>query len=242
MRTQSTANGTPEPTDWNATNWRSQNRVVRNLRQRIFRASREGNQQKVRSLQKLLLRSHANVLLSVRRVTQDNEGKNTPGVDRLVVQTPEARGKLVDDLSSHQVWRANPVRRVYIPKANGNLRPLGIPTVRDRCLQAVVKNALEPEWEAQFERNSYGFRPGRGCHDAIEATYALLNKGKLVWILDADIHGAFDNIDHNQLLGQLGHFPARELVKQWLKAGYLENNVEHRSERGTPQLGFGGRG
>ena len=109
--------------------------------------------------------------------------------------------------------------------------------MRDRCLQAVVKNALEPEWEAQFERNSYGFRPGRGCHDAIEATYALLNKGKLVWILDADIRGAFDNIDHNQLLGQLGHFPARELVKQWLKAGYLENNVKHRSERGTPQGG-----
>lgn len=237
MRTQSTANGATGPTDWNATNWRSQNRVVRNLRQRIFRASREGNQKKARSLQKLLLRSHANVLLSVRRVTQDNEGKNTPGVDRLVVQTPEARGKLVDDLSSHQVWRASPVRRVYIPKAKGNLRPLGIPTVRDRCLQAVVKNALEPEWEAQFERNSYGFRPGRGCHDAIEATYSLLNKGKLVWILDADIRGAFDNIDHNRLLSQLGQFPARELIKQWLKAGYMEDNVEQRTERGTPQGG-----
>jgi RNA-directed DNA polymerase len=107
-----------------------------------------------------MLRSYSNILMSVRRVTQVNAGKYTPGVDKLVVTTPAARGQLVDHLATYQPWRAQPVRRVHIPKSNGKLRPLGIPTVTDRCLQARVKNALEPEWEAKFEGSSYGFRPG----------------------------------------------------------------------------------
>src|SRR5438132_279425 len=155
------------------------------------------NWRKVRSLQKLLLRSYANVLLSVRQITQVNAGKDTPGVDRLVVKTPAARGELVDRLSTFQPWRAQPVRRVYLPKANGKLRPLGIPTIVDRCLQAQVKIALEPSWEARFEATSYGFRPGRSCHDAIAKIYLLARpNGRKKWIVDADVQGAFDNIGH----------------------------------------------
>src|SRR3954468_1644143 len=129
------SNGPTGPTDWNAIDWRKANRLVRNLRQRIFRATRENDLKKVRSLQKLLLRSWSNVVLSVRRATQQNQGKNTPGVDKVLVKTPTARGKLVATMAGQPCWRARPVRRVYIPKASGKLRPLGIPTIRDRCLQ-----------------------------------------------------------------------------------------------------------
>jgi RNA-directed DNA polymerase len=171
MQATSLANGTDRPTDWNSVNWRKAHRQVRNLRQRIFRASQAGDWSKVRSLQKLMLRSYANTLVSVRRVTQINQGRNTPGLDKLTVKTPTGRGRLVDHLMAFQPWRVRPVKRVYIPKANGKLRPLGIPTVIDRCLQARIKNALEPSWEARFEAASYGFRPGRGCHDAIGKIY-----------------------------------------------------------------------
>src|SRR5215471_12936811 len=177
------SNGPTGPADWNAIDWRKANRLVRNLRQRIFRATRENDLRKVRSLQKLLLRSWSNLVLSVRRATQQNQGKNTPGVDRVLVKTPTARGKLVAAMICQQCWRAKPVRRVYIPKANGKLRPLGIPTIVDRCLQAQVKNALEPSWEARFEATSYGFRPGRGCHDAIAKVYTLAcPHGRKRWI------------------------------------------------------------
>ncbi len=144
-------------TDWQSINWRKTNRIVRNLRQRIFRATTRGDYGKVRSLQKLMLRCYSNLLLSVRKVTQLNNGKNTPGVDRVVVKTPTARVKLVDELSIYQPWRIQPARRVYIPKANGKQRPLGIVTIRDRCLQTVVKNALEPEWEAQARGDNLRF-------------------------------------------------------------------------------------
>jgi len=232
------SNGPTGPTDWNAIDWRKANRVVRNLRQRIFRAARENDLKKVRSLQKLLLRSWSNLVLSVRRATQQNQGKNTPGVDKVLVKTPTARGELVETMAGHQVWRAKPVRRVYIPKANGKLRPLGIPTILDRCWQGVVKNALEPEWEARFEGSSYGFRPGRGCHDAMARIYQLA-KGTSTrkWVVDADIKGAFDNIGHEPLLRAIGQFPARELVKQWLKAGFMELGQLHETPTGTPQGG-----
>ena len=123
------ANKPKERTNWNAVDWRQVNQCVRNLRQRIFRASRKNDHRKVRSLQKLMLRSRANALKSVRQVTQENKGKLTPGVDRIVVKTVQERAELVDKLMSHQPWRASPVRRVYIPKASGKLRPLGVPTV-----------------------------------------------------------------------------------------------------------------
>lgn len=232
------ANGTERPTDWTSVNWRKVNRQVSNLRQRIFRATQTGDLNKVRSLQKLMLRSYSNTLLSVRRVTQVNTGRNTAGIDKLVVKTPAARGKLVDHLSTYQPWKAKPARRVYIPKASGKLRPLGIPTITDRCLQAKVKNALEPSWEARFEGSSYGFRPGRGCHDAIAKIYSLARPNKRKkWVVDADITGCFDNIDHTFLLKTIGPIPGRELIKQWLKAGYVDKEVFHETETGTPQGG-----
>jgi RNA-directed DNA polymerase len=225
-------------TTWDAIDWRKADRIVRNLRGRIFRASQANDPKRVRSLQKLMLRCYSNILMSTRRVTQANAGRNTPGVDRLLVKTPAARGKLVDQLATSQPWRAKPVRRVYIPKSNGKLRPLGIPTVIDRCLQAMVKQALEPEWEARFEGTSYGFRPGRGCHDAIGKIYSLARPDKRKkWVLDADIAGAFDNINHDFLLRALGGFPGRELVRQWLKAGVMEDGAFHATELGTPQGG-----
>jgi RNA-directed DNA polymerase len=141
-----------------------------------------------------MLRSYSNILVSVRRVTQTNAGRNTPGVDKIVVKTPRARGELVDQLATFQPWRSRAVRRVYTPKSNGKQRPLGIPCVIDRCLQAMVKNALEPEWEATFEGTSYGFRPGRSCHDALARVYRICHvHGRKRWLLDADIQGAFDH-------------------------------------------------
>ena len=232
------ANGTEKQTNWNAIDWRKANRTVRNLRHRIFRATQEGNQKKVRSLQKLMLKSYSNRLVSVRRVAQINAGKHTPGVDKLVIKTPAARGRMVDALAHYSPWKAKPVRRVYIPKANNKLRPLGIPVVADRCLQAMVKNALEPAWEARFEGTSYGFRPGRSGHDAIEKIFVLARPNKTKkWVLDADIRGAFDHISHEYLCNAIGPVPGRELIKQWLKAGYVEQEVFHATERGTPQGG-----
>lgn len=235
----SSVNVTQSTTDWHFINWRNVNRTVRNLRQRIFRAATEGNLKKVRSLQKLMLRSYSNRLLSVRRVTQLNQGRRTAGIDQLLVKTPAARGQLVDQLYQYTPWTPKPAKRVYIPKANGKLRPLGIPSIIDRCIQAMVKNALEPYWESKFEAISYGFRPGRGCHDAIDKIFNIARPNKLKkWVVDADIKGAFDNISHEFLLKAIGNFPARELIKQWLKAGYVEDEVFHNTESGTPQGGI----
>ena len=232
------ANGPERPTDWQYVDWHAANRVVRNLRQRIFAATRAGEWKKVHSLQKLLLRSYANRLVSVRRVTQVNQGRHTPGVDKVVIKTPDARGRLVDLLCHYQPWRARPVRRVSIPKATGKLRPLGIPVVSDRCIQAMVKNALEPSWEARFEGSSYGFRPGRGRHDAIGKIYDLARPNKRKkWVVDADIKGAFDHISHEFLLTTLGPVPGRGLIRQWLKAGYMEEGRTYDTPEGTPQGG-----
>lgn len=239
MRESISANGTEKPTDWNTINWKKTNRSVRNLRHRIFRATQEGNLKKVRSLQKLMLKSYSNRLVSVRRVTQMNAGKNTPGVDKLVIKTPAARGKMVDALANYTLWKAKPARRVYIPKKNKKRRPLGIPVVVDRCLQALVKNALEPAWEAKFEGISYGFRPGRSGQDAIGKIYQLARPNKTKkWVLDADIKGAFDNISHEYLLKTIGRVPGYELIKQWLKAGYVDESVFYQTEAGTPQGGI----
>ena len=226
-----------DPIDWQSINWKRVYQTVKNLRQRIFRAAREGDLKRVRSLQRLMLRCQANVLESVRRVTQVNAGKDTPGVDQMLVLTPEERGRLGDQLSQLDLHRAHPVRRVYIPKRKGK-RPLGIPTIVDRCVQAMVKNALEPFWEARFEGISYGFRPGRGCHDAIEKIFGLaLPQTTRPWVLDADIEGAFNNIGHSALLQAIGNFPARGLINQWLKAGYVEDEMLHPTDTGVPQGG-----
>jgi RNA-directed DNA polymerase len=194
------ANRTEGLIAWKAIDWKAANRQVRNLRQRIFRATQAGDWDKVQSLQRLMLRSASNAAVSVRRVTQVNAGKDTPGIDKLTVKAPAARSELLMDILECTPWRAKPAKRVYIPKANGKLRPLGIPVIKDRALQAMVKNALEPSWEARFEGSSYGFRPGRGCQDAIESIWEIAKSKTKTWILDADIRGCFDNINHEHLL------------------------------------------
>jgi RNA-directed DNA polymerase len=229
------------PLDWHAVDWRACEENVRRLRQRIFTASKAVDLPRVRRLQKLMLRSRSNTLVSVRRVTERNAGRLTAGVDGEVVLTPEAKLELADRVQHNvELFKAQPVRRVYIPKPGSKKRrPLGIPVVVDRVHQARVVNALEPEWEARFEPKSYGFRPGRGCHDAIQAIYQVA-KGpnpQRRWVLDADLAGAFDRIAHDLILDQLGSFPARGMVWQWLKAGVVENGRLHRTEEGTPQGG-----
>jgi RNA-directed DNA polymerase len=228
--------------DWHAVDWRAIEEDVRRLRQRIFTASRAGDLKRVRSLQKLMLRSRANTLLSVRRVTEVNAGRATAGVDGKVVLLAESKALLVDRVQRHTgPWQARPVKRVYIPKKGsaGKRRPLGIPVILDRVLQARVVNALEPEWEARFEPRSYGFRPGRGCHDAIEAIFNVARGAnpRRRWVLDADLAAAFDRIDHDHLLGMLGTFPARGLIADWLKAGVIEEGRFAPTEEGTPQGG-----
>ncbi|WP_331752632.1 group II intron reverse transcriptase/maturase [Streptomyces chartreusis] len=236
------ANG-PEgdPTDWQSIDWHKAEGEVRRLRQRIFTASQAGDLKKVRNLQKLMLRSRSNTLLSVRRVTEINAGRKTAGVDGRVVLLPQGKAELADWMQHRAaLWKPRPVKRVFVPKANRRRRGLGIPVIIDRCLQAVAVNALEPEWEARFEPRSYGFRPGRGCHDAIGVIF-LAVKGKnprRQWILDADLAAAFDRIDHDRLLAALGHFPARELVKQWLTAGVLDRGRLSPTEEGVPQGGI----
>jgi RNA-directed DNA polymerase len=189
-----------------------------------------------------MLRSWSNTLMSVRQVTQRNTGRKTAGVDGQVALTSQARAEVAVQVHATQgSWQPSPVRRVHIPKAGDKtkMRPLGIPVIMDRCHQARVRNALEPEWEARFEPRSYGFRPGRGCHDAIESLFnTLRGKSKRVWILDADLAGAFDNIDHGHLLKMIGDFPARGMVAGWLKAGTFEVGQGFSpTEVGTPQGG-----
>jgi RNA-directed DNA polymerase len=227
--------------DWHQVNWRQVEADVRRLRQRIFTASQAGDLPRVRSLQKLMLRSRSNALLSVRRVTERNAGRLTPGVDGEVALTAEAKMKLVERMMHPtEPFAAMPVRRVYIPKPGSKKqRPLGIPVLLDRAHQARVVSALEPEWEARFESRSYGFRPGRGCHDAISAIY-MAAKGinpRRMWVLDADLAAAFDRISHEHILTMLGTFPARGMIRQWLKAGVVENGRFAPTEAGTPQGG-----
>lgn len=224
--------------DWKTFPWKKFQRNVFRLQKRIYQAQLRGDFKRVRGLQRLLLRSYSARCLAVRQVTQDNRGKNTPGVDGIARLTPKQRMRMVEQLHNRR-HKPAPIRRVYIPKPNNpnEQRPLGIPVMRDRAEQALVKLALEPEWEARFEPNSYGFRPGRCPQDAIEAIFNHIRL-KPKYALDADIEQCFDRIDHQALVAKLNSLPGiNRQVRGWLKAGILENGEVFPSERGTPQGG-----
>jgi RNA-directed DNA polymerase len=226
--------------DWDAVHWRAVEDDVRRLRQRIFTATQAGDLKKVRNLQKLMLRSRANALCSVRRVTEINAGRKTAGVDGRVVLEAWEKAELATWLQHGAPgWRPKPVKRVFIPKANGKQRGLGIPVIADRALQALTVGALEPEWESRFESRSYGFRPGRGCQDAMQAIFVTARGAscRRQWALDADLAAAFDRIDHSHLLDQLGMFPGRGMIAAWLRAGVMERGRFAPTERGSPQGG-----
>src|SRR6266508_4199754 len=211
----------PEITSWSGIPWPQVEARVHTLQRRIYRAEQQGQRRKGKSLQRLLMRSTSAKLLAARRVTQDNQGKKTPGIDGVASLEPPERCLLVQHLNLGRP--AQPVRRIWIPKpGTEEKRPLGIPTLSDRAAQALVKLALEPQWEARFEPNSYGFRPGRSAHDAIVAiVLGLCRKAK--YVLDADIAKCFDRIDQQALLQKLQTITVlRRAIRTWLRAGVLD--------------------
>ena len=224
--------------DWRALPWKEIQRNARRLQQRIYQAERRGDWKRARNIQRLLLRSWSARCLAVRQVTQENRGKRTAGVDGVASLTPRQRLKLAKKLRNLSDWKEAPIRRKRIPKPGSQeWRNLGIPVMADRAMQALVKLALEPEWEAKFEPNSYGFRPGRSAHDAIEAIFnAICLKAK--YALDTDIEKCFDRISHKALLAKLNSIhPIMRLVRAWLKAGIVDGDEMIFPEAGAPQGG-----
>lgn len=184
--------------EWSALPWKKIQVKVFKLQQRIYRASQQGNVKLVHRLQRLLLKSWYGRLLAVRRVTQDNQGKKTAGIDGIKSLKPAQRLQLASNLSQQR--KPKPLRRIWIPKpGKSEKRPLSIPVMHDRAAQSLVKLALEPEWEAKFEANTYGFRPGRSCQDAIKAIFNIICQ-RPKYVLEGDIAGCFDNISHSALL------------------------------------------
>lgn len=221
---------------WKDVPWTKVERAVFKLRQRIYRASLRGDHKTVHSLQRLLTSSRAARLLAVRRITQENRGKRTAGIDGVKSVAPSQRLALADSLRIG--CKAAPVRRVWIPKTGStDVRPLGIPTIENRATQMLMLLALEPEWEARFESNSYGFRPGRGAHDAIEAIFiAIAQKAK--YALDADIETCYDHIRQDHLLAKLQTTPHfRRQIAAWLRAGVVDGEELFPTEEGVPQGG-----
>jgi RNA-directed DNA polymerase len=221
--------------NWNDIDWQVVEVAVFKLQKRIYKYSLLGDKQKVHKLQRLFVQSYFVKLLAIRRVTQDNQGKKTAGTDGIKSLTPKQRMNLAKTLKPY--GNTKPVKRIWIPKKNGKKRPLGIPTIEDRIRQGIFKMALEPEWEAKFEENSYGFRPSRSTHDAREAIFNAI-KFEPKYVLEADINGCFDNIDHQKLLNKLETLPTfRNQIKKFLKSGVMDNGFQP-TQRGTPQGGL----
>jgi RNA-directed DNA polymerase len=222
--------------DWSDIDWKSVNKSVIKLRRRIFDAKRD-NLNSLRSLQKLMLISSANILYSIRKISY-NSGSTTPGIDGIILKNPSDRLRLFYEILSNK-WSGSspkPIRRIYIKEVD-KLRPIGIPIVYDRVIQVMICNSLEPEWEAIFEKGSYGFRPKRNVNDAVSRLWLALNKpSSRKWIVDSDITKCFDSISHKYLLEQIEGFPGKSLIKEMLEAGIIINNLWMSSDdEGTPQ-------
>jgi RNA-directed DNA polymerase len=222
--------------EWFAIDWQSVNRNVRRLQVRIVQAWKAGRWNKVKALQRLLTCSYSGKVLAVRRVTE-NAGKKTPGVDGEIWDTPEKKARAVHVLKRNG-YRAQPLRRVYIPKKSDSktMRPLGIPTMKDRAMQALHLLALVPVGETIADPNSYGFREQRSCADAIEQCYLALRSANTQWVLEGDIKACFDTISKDWLLT---HIPMDKVIlEKWLTAGYMDKHVLHETTDGTPQGGI----
>lgn len=227
---------------WKDIDWTLVQKRISRQQRRVYKASMEGNKAKVHALQRRIIASLDAKLLATRRVTTENKGRNTPGADKQRAISSDNKIELARKLKLD--GKADPIKRIMIPKSGKNeYRPLGIPTIEDRAKQMLAKIALEPEWEAIFEPNSYGFRPGRSCHDAIASLFLSL-RGKSRYVLDADIQKCLDKIDHEKLINKLATFDQMESqIKAWLEAdimvGYINRSDEvTRSMEGTPQGGI----
>ena len=220
---------------WHDISWVEVYQVVARLQTRIAKAAKAGEWRKVRSLQRLLTKSSSAKALAVRRVTE-NQGRKTPGVDKQTWGTPEEKWKAVNYLSS-KGYKPLPLRRIYIPKANGDKRPLGIPTMRDRAMQALHLLALDPVAETTGDPHSYGFRRERSTADAIEQVRNVLGReASPEWVLEGDIKGCFDNISHDWLISNV--CMDKGILKKWLKAGFIEMGTLFPTQAGTPQGGI----
>jgi len=224
-----------EAAEWYAIDWPAINRNVRRLQVRIVQATKASRWGRVRALQRLLTHSYSGKVLAVRRVTENN-GKKTPGVDQEIWDTPEKKTQAVHALK-RRGYQSQPLRRVYIPKSDGKtMRPLGIPTMKDRAQQALYLLALAPVVETTADKNSYGFRQQRSCADAMEQCFKALRSANTQWILEGDIKSCFDKISHDWFLA---HVPIdRVILQKWLKSGYMEKHVLHETTDGTPQGGI----
>ena len=240
MRNALNESASSDTTDWKTIQWDRIEQYVDKQQKRIYKAEVENRNRDVRNIQRLLSYSKAVLLLAIKRVTEVNKGHRTPGIDGFLALTDNQKGKLVDELLEKDIYkhRPKPTLRKYIPKKNGKKRALGIPTIKDRIYQEIVRIILEPQAEAKFEATSYGFRPNRGVYDAIERIFLNIKGNKWCWVFEGDFRSCFDNLSHDFILKQLNGFPLKNLVKRFLKAGYVDNNIFNATEKGTPQGGL----